>query len=241
MRTFLLTRIFYSVITLWLLVSIVFGLVRLTGDPVKMKAEAGADEAYMQQLRRDWGLDQPVYRQYTSFLGNLVRGDFGHSFTKSLAVRTIYFERLPNSLKLGLAAFVISMLLGVPLGMLSAVKPNTCLDSFGKMFALLGLSMPGFFIGLVLVIIFGVELGWLPVLGKGQSAFVGGDPSTWVAFWFRDWQYLAMPAFALGWYFSGAMLRITRSSMLEVIGSDYIQRSDKKLGTLQVAVFEFSQ
>jgi len=223
MRTFLLTRAFYSVITLWLLVSIVFGLVRLTGDPVKMKAEAGADEAYMQQLRRDWGLDQPVYRQYTSFLANLLRGDFGHSFTKSLAVRTIYFERLPNSLKLGLAAFVISMLLGVPLGMLSALKPNTWLDSFGKMFALLGLSMPGFFIGLVLVIIFGVELGWLPVLGKGQSAFVGGDPSTWVAFWFQDWQYLAMPAFALGWFFSGAMLRITRSSMLEVIGSDYIK------------------
>jgi peptide/nickel transport system permease protein len=223
MRTFLLTRILYSVITLWLLVSIVFGLVRLTGDPVKMKAEAGADEAYMQQLRRDWGLDQPVYRQYTSFLGNLMRGDFGHSFTKSLAVRTIYFDRLPNSLKLGLAAFVISMLLGVPLGMLSAVKPNTWLDNLGKMFALLGLSMPGFFIGLVLVIIFGVQLGWLPVLGKGQSAFVWEEPSTWVAFWFRDWQYLAMPAFALGWYFSGAMLRITRSSMLEVIGSDYIK------------------
>jgi peptide/nickel transport system permease protein len=188
-----------------------------------MKAEAGADEAYMAQLRRDWGLDQPVYRQYISFLGNLVQGDFGHSFTKSLAVRTIYLERLPNSLKLGLAAFVISMLLGVPLGMLSALKPNTWLDSFGKMFALLGLSMPGFFIGLVLVIIFGVELGWLPVLGKGNSAFVGGDPSTWVAFWFQDWQYLAMPAFALGWFFSGAMLRITRSSMLEVIGSDYIK------------------
>src|SRR5215471_12983595 len=223
MRTFLLTRVLYSVITLWLLVSIVFGLVRLTGDPVKMKAEAGADEAYMQQLRRDWGLDQPVYRQYASFLGNLVRGDFGHSFTKSLAVRTIYFERFPNSLKLGLAAFVISMLLGMPLGMLSALKPDTWLDSFGKMFALLGLSMPGFFIGLVLVIIFGVELGWLPVLGKGQSAFVWNNPSTWVTFWFRDWQYLAMPAFALGWFFAGAMLRITRSGMLDVLGSDYIK------------------
>src|SRR5258706_461415 len=133
MRKFLLPRVFYSIITLWLLTSIVFGLVRLTGDPVKMKAEAGADEAYMAQLRRDWGLDQPVYRQYISFLGNLVQGDFGHSFTKSLAVRTIYLERLPNSLKLGLAAF------------------------------------------------------------------------------------------ALGWFFSGAMLRITRSSMLEVIGSDYIK------------------
>src|ERR687887_384208 len=193
MRTFLLTRVFYSLITLWLLASIVFGLVRLTGDPVKMKAEAGADEAYMTKLRRDWGLNQPLYQQYIGFLANLLRGDFGHSFSKSLAVRTIYFERLPNSLKLGFAAFVISILLGVPLGMLSALKPNSWLDSFGKMFALLGLSMPGFFIGLVLVIIFGVELGWLPVLGKGQSALVWGEPSSWVAFWFRDWQYLAMP------------------------------------------------
>src|SRR5262249_32384392 len=223
MRTFLVTRAFYSVITLWLLVSIVFGLVRLTGDPVKMKAEAGGSGATLQQLRRDWGLDQRVYRQFTSFLANLLRGDFGLSFTKSLAVRAIYFERFPNSLKLGLAAFVVSMLLGVPLGMLSALKPNTWLDSFGKMFALLGLSMPGFFIGLVLVIIFGVELGWLPVLGKGQSAFVWGEPSTWVTFWFRDWQYLFMPAFALGWFFSGAMLRITRSSMLDVMNSDYIK------------------
>jgi peptide/nickel transport system permease protein len=223
MGKFLLTRAFYSLITIWLLVSIVFGLVRLTGDPVKMYAEAGTDAAYLQQLRHDWGLDLPLYRQYTSFLANLLRGDFGHSFEKSLPVRTIYFERLPNSLKLGLAAFVISMLLGVPLGMLSALKVRTWWDNFGKMLALLGLSMPGFFVGLVLVIIFGVELGWLPVLGKGKSAFVWETPSTWVTFWFRDWPHLLMPAFALGWYFSGAMLRITRSSMLEVMGSDYIK------------------
>ena len=224
MLTWVLRRILAVVPVLFGVTLAVFSMLFLVpGDPVKMKAEAGADEAYMQQLRRDWGLDQPVYRQYTSFLGNLVRGDFGHSFTKSLAVRTIYFDRLPNSLKLGLAAFAISMLLGVPLGMLSALKPNSWLDSFGKMFALLGLSMPGFFIGLVLVIIFGVELGWLPVLGKGRSALIWGEPSTWVTFWFRDWHHLVMPAFALGWYFSGAMVRITRSGMLEVLGSDYIK------------------
>jgi ABC-type dipeptide/oligopeptide/nickel transport system permease component len=223
MRTFLLTRAFYSVITLWLLTSIVFGLVRLTGDPVRMKAEAGADAAYLEQLRRDWGLDRPLYRQYVGFLGSLLRGDFGHSFTKSLAVRTIYFERLPNSLKLGFAAFVISLLLGVPLGMLSAVKVNTGWDNAGKMIALLGLSMPGFFVGMVLIIIFAVELRWLPALGKGSSAFIWGDPSTWLLFWVRDWNHLAMPAFALGWYFSGAMLRITRSSLLEVLGSEYIK------------------
>jgi peptide/nickel transport system permease protein len=130
---------------------------------------------------------------------------------------------LPNSLKLGFAAFAISIILGVPLGMLSALKVNTWWDNFGKMIALLGLSIPGFFVGLVLIIIFGVELGWLPVLGKGRSALVWGDPSTWVMFWFKDWRHLAMPAFALGWYFSGAMVRITRSGMLEVLGSDYIK------------------
>jgi peptide/nickel transport system permease protein len=115
------------------------------------------------------------------------------------------------------------MVIGVPLGMMSALRANTWWDNAGKMIALLGLSMPGFFVGLVLIITFGVQLGWLPVLGKGASAFIWSNPSTWVPFWFQDWQYLAMPAFALGWYFSGAMLRITRSGMLDVLGSDYIK------------------
>ncbi|HEY6366900.1 MAG TPA: ABC transporter permease [Candidatus Binatia bacterium] len=223
MKTYILVRGFYSLITLWLLVTIIFAMVRLTGDPIKMKGEVGADAVYLEQLRSRWGLDKSLPEQYTSFMGNLLRGDFGHSFEKSLPVREIYFERLPNSLKLGFAAFVISMVIGIPLGMLSALKVNTWWDNVGKMIALLGLSMPGFFVGLVLIIVFGVKLGWLPVLGKGPSAFIWSNPSTWVPFWFQDWQYLAMPAFALGWYFSGAMLRITRSGMLDVLGSDYIK------------------
>lgn len=223
MKQYVAVRALYSLITLWLLVTVIFGMVRLTGDPVAMKAEAGADQAYVAQLRHDWGLDQPLAWQYLTFIGNLLRGNFGHSFEKSLPVRDIYFERLPNSLKLGLAAFVISIVLGVPLGMLSALKVNSWWDSTGKVVALFGLSMPGFFVGMVLIIIFGVELGWLPVLGKGQSALVASAPLTWVSFWFRDWSHLLMPAFALGWYFSGAMLRITRSGMLDVLGSDYIK------------------
>jgi peptide/nickel transport system permease protein len=188
-----------------------------------MKGEIGADPAYLAQLRHDWGLDRSLAAQYAGFLGNLLHGDFGHSFEKSLPVRTIYFQRLPNSLKLGFAAFVISLAIGVPFGMLSALKVGTWWDSAGKAVALLGLSIPGFFVGLVLIIVFGVGLHWLPVLGKGQSSFVWGDPSTWAPFWLRDWRYLAMPAFALGWYFSGAMLRITRSGMLDVLGTDYVK------------------
>jgi len=205
---FILNRAFYSLITLWLLVTIVFGFVRFTGDPTTMLEEVG-DKAYVAQLREQWGLDRPYYVQYGKYMWGLLRGDFGNSFQKSLAVRDIYFERLPSSLKLGFAAFIISIVLGVPLGILSAMKVQTWWDNFGKVFAILGLSVPNFFIGLMLIVFFGVHLGWLPILGKGDS------------FW--DWQHLIMPAFALGWYFSGNMVRITRSSMLEVMGSDYIK------------------
>ena len=208
MMRFILNRAFYSLITLWLLVTIVFGFVRFTGDPTTMLEEVG-DKAYVAQLREQWGLDRPYYVQYGKYMWGLLRGDFGNSFQKSLAVRDIYFERLPNSLKLGFAAFIISIVLGVPLGILSAMKVQTWWDNFGKVFAILGLSVPNFFIGLMLIVFFGVYLGWLPILGKGDS------------FW--DWQHLIMPAFALGWYFSGNMVRITRSSMLEVMGSDYIK------------------
>jgi len=205
---FILNRAFYSLITLWLLVTIVFCFVRFTGDPATMLEEVG-DAAYVAQLREQWGLDRPYIVQYGKYMWGLLHGDFGNSFQKSLAVRDIYLERLPNSLKLGFAAFVISIALGVPMGVLSAMKVQTWWDNFGKVFAILGLSLPNFFIGLMLIVIFGVYLGWLPILGKGEG------------FW--DWQHLVMPAFALGWYFSGNMVRITRSSMLEVIGSDYIK------------------
>jgi peptide/nickel transport system permease protein len=125
-----------------------------------------------------------------------------------MPVRDIYLHRLPNSLQLALAGFLISIGLGVPLGIVSAVRVNTWWDNVGKLIALMGLSIPGFFVALVLILIFGVMLQWLPILGKGQD------------FQFR---YLIMPAFALGWYFAGSMLRLTRSSMLEVLGSDYVK------------------
>lgn len=209
MTKFILTRAFYSAITLWLLVTIIFAAVRITGDPTEMMAESRGDPAYKEQLKKDWGLDKAIHVQYAKYIFNLLQGDLGHSFEKSLAVRDIYFQRLPNSIKLGVAGFVFSIALGIPLGMLSAMKVNTWWDNFGKVFAILGLSVPNFFVGLVLIIIFAVTLGWLPAIGKGDT--------------FLDWKHLIMPAFALGWYFSGSMVRITRSSTLEVLGSDYIK------------------
>jgi peptide/nickel transport system permease protein len=208
-KRFILQRLCYSLITLWLLTVIVFTVVRFTGDPALLMSEyPGARPEDLAAMRQQWGLDQPYLIQYWRFISNVVQGDFGQSFQFNMPVRDIYLRRLPNSLQLALAGFLISIGLGVPLGIVSAVRVNTWWDNVGKLIALMGLSIPGFFVALVLILIFGVMLQWLPILGKGQEFHL---------------RYLMMPAFALGWYFAGSMLRLTRSSMLEVLGSDYVK------------------
>ena len=185
-------------------------MVRLTGDPATLWAEyPGVSEEDLDMVRERWGLNDSQITQYWKFASNIFRGDFGTSFQFSMPVTEIYFHRLPNSILLGAVSFVISLAIGIPLGILSAIKVNSKWDSIAKLIALLGLSIPGFFVGLCLILVFGVMLGWLPVLGKGQLFF--------------DVKYLIMPAFSLGWYFAGSMLRLTRSSMLEVLGSDYVK------------------
>ena len=210
MKRFILSRVFYSILTLWILTVIIFSMVRLTGDPAELLGDyPGAPEADLEAIRERWGLNESWPTQYRKFVTNVFQGDFGRSFQFGTSVTDIYFSRLPNSLQLAAAAFIISMVIGVPLGIISAVKLNSGWDHFGKLVALLGLSIPGFFVGLVLILIFGVKLDLLPVIGKGEH------------FW--DIKYLIMPSFALGWYFAGSMLRLTRSSMLEVLGSDYVK------------------
>ena len=209
MKRYILQRLGYSLITLWLLTVIVFTIVRFTGDPAVLMSEyPGARLEDLAAMRTLWGLDAPYTVQYWKFISNVVQGDFGRSFQFNMPVRDIYLRRLPNSLQLAFAGFFISACLGIPLGVLSAVRVNSWWDSLGKLVALMGLSIPGFFVALVLILIFGVYLNWLPILGKGQGF---------------EMRFLVMPAFALGWYFAGSMLRLTRSSMLEVLGSDYVK------------------
>jgi peptide/nickel transport system permease protein len=143
--------------------------------------------------------------QYLAFAKNVVTGRLGTSFNYEMPVSSLYFQRLPNSLELALAASLISFLLGIPAGILSAVKVNSAWDHFGKIVALLGLSVPGFWLGLVLMLVLSVWLEWLPTSGQG------------------GWRHLVMPALALGWYFAASLLRLTRSSMLEVLRSEYVK------------------
>ena len=205
MAQFIARRTFYAIVTLFILSLTIFIAIRLTGDPVTLLAEPGAREEDLARVRAAWGLDRSWLVQYFAFAKNVFTGDLGQSFNYQMPVSTLYFKRLPNSLELAAAATLISFIIGIPAGLISAVKVNTVWDSAGKVVALFGLAVPGFWLGLVLILVFSVWLGWLPTSGQG------------------DWRHLVMPAVALGWYFAASLLRLTRSSMLEVLRSEYIK------------------
>jgi len=205
MKRFVLRRLGYAALTLVLLSLTIFLLVRVTGDPTVLLVEPGASRADIDALRHDLGLDRSYVVQYASFLKDIVKGDFGRSFYYRTPVLELYLSRLPNSLLLAAAAMAFSLLIGIPSGIIAAVRVNSWWDGAGKIFSLLGLSMPSFWVGLLLILFFSVYLGWLPSSGSGTA-----------------WHVL-MPAFALGWYFAAAHMRLTRSSMLEVLGSEYVK------------------
>jgi len=205
MKRFVVRRVGYALLSLVVLSATIFVFVRLTGDPSVLLVEPGASKADIDAVRTDLGLDRPLLVQYALFVKGLLRGDFGRSFYYRTPVLELYFERLPNSLLLALVAMAFSLAIGIPSGILAAVRVNGWWDGAGKIFALLGLSMPSFWVGLLLILFFSVYLGWLPSSGSGTP-----------------WHVL-MPAFALGWYFAAAHMRLTRSSMLEVLGSEYIK------------------
>jgi peptide/nickel transport system permease protein len=205
MRRFVLRRAAYAALSLFLLSVTIFLFVRITGDPTVLLVEPGASQADLEALRSELGLDRSLIVQYGTFLRDVVRGDFGRSFYYRTPVLELYLSRLPNSLLLAAAAMVFSLLIGIPSGIMAAVRVGGWWDRGGKIFALLGLSMPSFWVGLLLILFFSVYLGWLPSSGSGTALHV------------------LMPAFALGWYFAAAHMRLARSSMLEVLGSEYVK------------------
>ena len=205
MKQYVIRRVGYSLLSLFLLSVTIFFFVRVTGDPATLLVEPGASDADIAAIHHQFGLDRPLIVQYWLFMVSLFQGDLGKSFYYQTPVMQLYLERLPNSLLLAFVAMSLSLLIGIPSGILASVRVGRFWDSAGKMFALLGLSLPSFLVGLVLILVFSVYLGWLPSSGSGGIA------------------HLIMPAFALGWYFAASHMRLTRSSMLEVLGSEYIK------------------
>src|SRR6202045_3602889 len=205
MRGYIVRRFGYCLLSLILLSLTIFFFVRVTGDPATLLVEPGASQADMDAIRRQFGLDQPLWTQYGIFLASLAHGDLGQSFYYRTPVMELYLSRLPNSLYLAVVAMALSLAIGIPSGVLASVRVGRFWDNFGKMFTLLGLSLPSFWVGLVLILVFSVYLGWLPSSGAGTPL------------------HLIMPCFALGLYLAAAHIKLTRSSMLEVLGSEYVK------------------
>lgn len=202
---FFLRRLIYAVVSLAILALTVFLFSKVGGDPVAMLLEPGASQADIDALRKQFGLDQPLLVQYFRFIGNALTGDLGMSIYYRQPVVEIYFERLPASLLLAGVAFGWSVLLGIGVGVTAAARPGGILDRVGSIVALIGLSMPAFWMGMLMIMFFSVQLHWLPSSGTGS------------------WRNLVMPSVSLGWYFAASHMRLTRSSMIESLNSDYVR------------------
>lgn len=200
------TRIGEALIALLLMSLVIFLLSRLTGDPVALLLSDGATEADKAKLTQDLGLDQPLPIQYLTFLGNALTGDFGRSVTAgSQPALELVLSRLPASLSLAAVALVFTVTIGILFGVLAAIRRNSVVDIAARLVALIGQSVPSFWLGIVLMYVFAVQLGWLPTSGYGQ------------------WQHYVLPAATLGLFTLAAITRLVRSSMLEALGSEYIK------------------
>jgi ABC-type dipeptide/oligopeptide/nickel transport system permease component len=205
MQRYIFWRILQSVLTLLVLSVIIFVLCRFTGDPALLMLPDDASYEDVAQLRVALGLDRPLPVQYWLFLSNAVRGDFGRSIKGQVPVLELLKDRLPQSIKLALVSMVITIGLAFPLGVLAAVRKGTPLDTVANLVAVLGQSLPQFWVGIVLIQIFAVRLRWLPVAGTGSF-----------------WHYI-LPGFTLGWFLVAGIMRLLRSSMLDVLDSEFIK------------------
>jgi peptide/nickel transport system permease protein len=205
MQRYILRRILQSLLTLLVLSMLIFIVCRLTGDPVVLMLPDDASHEDVVQLRAALGLDRPLPVQYWRFLRSAVQGDFGRSIKGQVPVLDLIAERLPNSIKLAIVSLLITITLAFPLGVMAAVKKGTAIDTLANLIAVLGQSLPQFWVGIVLIQVFAVQLRWLPVAGTGSL-----------------WHYI-LPGFTLGWFLVAGIMRLLRSSMLDVLDSEFVK------------------
>ena len=199
-----------ALVTLLAVSLIIFILGRISGDPRHIYLDDYSTQEDWDRMGELLGLDKPLYQQYAIFLKGAFRGDLGDSVKEKRPVVEIILERLPATLMLGVAALALSLIIGVPLGILSAVKRDSIVDQFTKLIALIGQAAPPFWLGIVLMFFFAVKLGWTPPYGK------------------EEWNSILLPALTLGWYYAAANLRLVRSAMLDVLDSEYIKLARAK-------------
>ena len=221
MLAFVLRRLLQAVIVMLTVAFVAFMLFQYVGDPVSSMLGQDATPEQREQLRADLGLDAPFPLQFARFVGNAVRGDFGLSLRQGRKVSALIAERFPATLELSLAAAVIALAVGVPLGVYAALRRG----SFGAQLAmtgsLLGVSLPTFLIGILLILVFAVLLGWLPSFGRGETVALGAWSTGLLSA--DGWLHLILPALTLSIFQLALILRLVRAEMLEVLRTDYIK------------------
>jgi peptide/nickel transport system permease protein len=221
MFAFILRRLIQAMVVMVVVAFIAFMLFQYVGDPVVFLLGQDAKPDQIRQLRTDLGLDQPFFVQFWHFLLNAVQGEFGLSLRQGAKVSRLISERLPATLELALVAALLALLIGVPLGVFSALKRGTFLSQLFMTISLLGVSLPTFLIGILLILAFSVGLGWFPSFGRGEVVQLGWWQSG--LFTADGWHHLVLPAITLAVFQLTLIMRLVRAEMLEVLRTDYIR------------------
>lgn len=210
MRRVVLVKLVRSITTLWLVVTLVFILLRSAGDPLLVLLPEDTEPAVVEAYRERWGLDRPLLVQYGLYLTSVVRGDLGRSFRDGRDAVDVVLERVPKTLELGGAALAFAMLIGIPAGIAAAMRRGTILDRALMIVSVLGYSLPTFFLGVLLILLFSLQLRWLPSSGTGTLL------------------HLVMPTLTLGTWIAATLSRFTRSAVLDVLEQPYMRTARAK-------------
>jgi ABC-type dipeptide/oligopeptide/nickel transport system permease component len=228
MFNYAVRRILQSIPILFIVFSLVFIIVRvLPGDPATAALGDYASQAAVESLRKSMGLDVPLWKQYVRFLGSLLQGDLGNSIITGYPVGAQIVRVLPYTLQLTFSAILLGYILGIPLGISAAVKRNSFVDYFNRVFSLIGLSIPAFYLGILLMYLFSIKLRLFPVVGGGDLWDLGSNL-----------RHLFLPALSLGLVMTAYITRMTRSSLLNVLMEDYIRTAKSKGIPAKIVLFK---
>jgi peptide/nickel transport system permease protein len=221
MAYFIAKRLIQSVFVMLAVAFLAFSLFRFVGDPITQMTGVETSVEDQDRLREELGLNDPFALQFARFSGDMLKGDFGFSFRTRQPVAEMIATRIPATLELGIVALLISLFIGIPAGVYTALRPRGATSQAILMVTLVGVSIPTFVIGIMLIFLFGVQLGWLPTFGRGGTVKVGGWETSFLTV--DGWRALILPAFTLGVYQLTLTMRLVRAEMMEVMRSDYIR------------------
>lgn len=219
--TFILRRLLHGAWVLLAVSALVFAALYVVGNPVELLVDPQADPADTARTIAALGLDQPLWRQYLTFLGNAARGDLGTSFIHGVPALSLILERLPATLELALSALFLALLLGIPLGLWAGLRPTSLAGRLIGAASTLGFALPAFWVGLMLILVFAVQLQWLPPGGRGETREVLGLSLS--VFTLDGWRHLLLPALNLALYKAALVVRLVRAGSREALAQDYVR------------------